>query len=192
MIIDFIAVRSKMQGLLWNAVEALPLPVFLICLQWQHPVAWQDWRLPYYLSTAVAIITTAIALARQQTLNRIYLSLNLYFLSGSIGVGIGWQWLNNFYGMLEATGMLLWVVAVGFASTLGSRAGFIGVIVRDRQALRRWSWSLLAIAVAATLLSWGFIGNVAMSAYLPFISLFAAHAVLRGQAKSSVVQIQSH
>jgi hypothetical protein len=45
---------------------------------------------------------------------------------------------------------------------------------------------LLATALAVTIFSWCFQGNPALSAYLPFIVLFTAHAMLRSKARSKV------
>jgi formate-dependent nitrite reductase membrane component NrfD len=186
MIIDFPAYRPLLISLLRNAFEALPLPLFLVCMQWAKPVVSADWRMPYFASTVAAIATTAWVVYRKETLNRIYLGLNLYFLSGSIGLMLHWTWLNDTYGRIEATGMLLWIAAVGAISTVSSKAGFIAIDTGQPKLTERKSLQLLVTAVCVTGLSWWFQGNVLLSAYIPFVVLFAAHSLLRAQAMSGI------
>jgi hypothetical protein len=184
MIVDFSTYRPKLNRLLRNAIEASPLPLFLLLVHRLNPSAPAEWRMPYFVCTGVAIVTTVWLLVRSETLNRICLGVNLYFLSGSIGLALQWEWLNATYGRLEATGMLLWIVVVGIISTLCSRPGFVAVDAGPTPIIWRNSLYLVGVALCVMFLSWAFVGNALLSAYVPFIILFAAYGLLRGQAST--------
>ncbi len=129
----------------------------------------------------LAALATILRLATHGLLNRIHVAIGLYFVSGSMALAFEWSWLNQFYGRTEATAMLYWVLLIGAVSTLASRAGFIGVEAAPALAVRRTSLALLGIALIATVFSGYFRGNVALSAYVPFVALFLGHALLRGR-----------
>ena len=64
---------------------------------------------------------------RGAILNRIYLGIALYFVSGTIALLTRWPWLNAEYGRLEGTAMLYWVLALGLFFTLFNARGYIGL-----------------------------------------------------------------
>ena len=106
----------------FRLAEALPLAVFLLYMGLAAPGSPQQWRGPYFLSAALALIVTALCLWRRYPLHRIHLALALYFISGSAGLALGWSGLNQLYGELEATAMLVWVA--GLLLALGVVAWF--------------------------------------------------------------------
>lgn len=165
---------------LWRTLEALPLMIFLLYAKLSAAARPEDWRGPYFAATLAALGVLALLLRRGVLLNRIYLALTLYFISGSAGLALHWAALNQLYGRLEATAMLVWVVAVGLASTRWSPAGFIAVRAAPAM-VRRASLNLLLLSLLATLVSGFFLGNPLLSAYLPFIALFTAQGVLRAR-----------
>ena len=187
MIIEFPISRSVWYRFFRNALEALPLGIFLTSVKLLDPTVRAEWRGPYLLSALSAIAVTLIAVRGRRILNRIYFALALYFISGAVGLLVGWAWLNDFYGSTEATAMLIWIVAIGICA-MGSRAGFIGVKSENRKAVRLRSIGLLAVALIVTGLSWRFHGDALLSAYVPFIILFIAQAL----CARGVPQSRSH
>ena len=128
----------------------MPLAVFLIYMTVMDPRAQVEWRAPYYAATALALVGTLVLWRAGATLNRIYLGIALYFVSGTIALITRWPWLNAEYGRLEGTAMLFWVLAVGLVATLASARGYVGVEAPPRD-VRNASWLLLAITTAATI-----------------------------------------
>lgn len=169
-----------MRAFFLRAVEALPLAVFLIYMAVADPRAQVEWRMPYFAATALAIAATGLLMRMGATLNRIYLGIALYFVSGTIALLTRWPWLNEEYGRLEGTAMLFWVLATGLWFTLFNRRGYIGVDAPPA-AVRNGSWLLFAITFAATAISYAFIGNRLFSSFLPFIAVFAAHGIIKSR-----------
>jgi hypothetical protein len=171
-----------MRAFFLRAVEALPLALFLLYMAVMDPHAQAEWRAPYYASTALAVIGTVLLLRLGATLNRIYLGIALYFVSGTIALLTGWPWINDEYGRLEGTAMLYWVAATGIWCTLFDARGYTGVDA-PRDTVRHSSWLLLAITGVATAVSQFFIGNRVFSSFLPFIAVFAAHGIIKARLR---------
>lgn len=169
-----------MRAFVLRAVEALPLAVFLIYMAVVDPRAQIEWRLPYYAVTALALIATFVLWRAKAILNRIYLGIALYFVTGTIALITRWPWLNVEYGRLEGTAMLFWVLAVGIVFTLFNRRGFIGLDAEPR-TVRLCSWLLLGVTVAATIVSLAFVGVRLYSSFLPFIAVFVAHGLIKAR-----------
>jgi hypothetical protein len=169
-----------MRAFALRAVEALPLAVFLIYMAVIDPRAQAEWRTPYYSATALALVGTFLLLRAGATLNRIYLGITLYFISGCIALLTRWPWLNAEYGRLEGTAMLFWVLATGLFCTLFTARGFVGSEAPPA-TVRRASWLLVAITVLATGVSLAFVGQRLYSSFLPFIAVFVAHGVLKAR-----------
>jgi uncharacterized membrane protein len=169
-----------MRAFFLRAVEALPLTVFLLYMAVMDPRAQSEWRAPYYAATALAIASTWLSLRLGATLNRIYLGIALYFVSGTLALLTHWPWLNDTYGHLEGTAMLYWVLATGMAFTWLSPRGYTGIDAAPA-TVRGSSWLLLGITAAATVVSQVFVGNRLFSSFLPFIAVFAAQAIIKAR-----------
>jgi hypothetical protein len=148
-----------------------------------NPQAQAEWRAPYYAATAISALGTWFLLRQGATLNRIYLGIALYFLSGTIALITRWPWLNEEYGRLEGTAMLYWVLATGIGFTFFNRRGFIGLDSGPPQTVRNASLLLLAITLAATIFSASFLGNRLWSSFAPFIAVFTAHGVMKARLR---------
>jgi hypothetical protein len=164
---------------LLRGVELLPLAAFLTAIAVFDSYASGRWILPYAIGTGVAAVVTVAALRRGRILNRIALGINGYLLSGLIGQLLSLQWLVGALGQLEAAGMLIWIVGVGAATTLASRAGFAGVANDNRGKVYAYSVWLLAASVLALVACYFLHGNRLLSDVLPFGFLFAVHALVR-------------
>jgi hypothetical protein len=171
-----------MKAFFLRAVEALPLAVFLLYMAVMDPRAQAEWRAPYYAATALAIIGTFLLVRLGATLNRIYLGITLYFVSGTIALLTRWPWINEEYGRLEGTAMLYWVLATGLWCTFFNARGYTGVDA-PRETVRRSSWLLLAITIVATAVSQVFVGNRVFSSFVPFIAVFTAHGLIKARLR---------
>lgn len=171
-----------MRAFFLRAVEALPLAVFLLYMAVMDPRAQAEWRTPYYAATGLAVIGTVLLVRLGATLNRIYLGIALYFVSGTLALVTRWPWLNEEYGRLEGTAMLYWVLATGVWFTLFDARGYTGVDAPP-VTVRRSSWLLLGITAAATVVSRIYVGNRVFSSFLPFIAVFAAHGIIKARLR---------
>ena len=171
----------KLGPLLSRLMESLPLVVFLMYLTLARPQQPQAWREPFYLCAVLALLTQGAIQAAGVTGNRIYFALACYFVSGALALAFGWRPVNEWYGAVEAAAMLSWVVAVGVVSTCVSSAGFVGLAARTRRETRIASLILLGVTILATALSFAAIGYPLWHAYVPFIAVFVAQALLRAR-----------
>ncbi len=162
-------------------IEALPLPTFLIYAAIIDQSISQNWLGPYALSSGTALLTTIYLLRNNVLLNRLFVGINIYLITGSVGLLTNLAWLNQLYGTLEASGMLAWIIILGVASLSFSPAGFIGVTSQDRGKIVKFSLYLLLVAVIAFLVSFFLQGNKLFSEYIPFITVFAAHNILKAR-----------
>lgn len=164
---------------LTKILESIPLPIFLIYSATIDKSLSQNWLGPYLASSIAALLATAILISKKIQLNRLFIGINLYLLSGSIGLLANLVWLNQLYGHLEAAGMLAWVIFVGLSSIGISPSGFIGVYSKDRKKIVISSLYLLLATLTALLVSLHFQGHWLYSNALPFVSLFAMHSMLK-------------
>ena len=169
-----------MKAFFLRAVEALPLAVFLLYMAVIDPHAQAEWRAPYYASTLLAIAGTVLLWRMGATLNRIYVGIALYFVSGTLALLTRWPWLNEEYGRLEGTAMLYWVLATGVYCTLFDRRGYTGIDA-PQATVRGSSWLLLGITVVATVFSQVFVGRRVLSSFLPFIAVFTALGLIKAR-----------
>jgi hypothetical protein len=169
-----------MRAFALRVIEALPLAVFLLYMAIADPQDQSEWRAPYYAATVLAIAGCVLLVRMGATLNRIYLGIALYFVSGTFALLTRWPWLNAEYGRLEGTAMLYWVLATGLLFTLMNTRGFIGAQAAPR-TVRASSWLLLAITTLAAAVSTMFIGNRLFSSFLPFIAVFIAHGIIKAR-----------
>jgi len=171
-------------------VEALPLPVFLVYSRFIDTSVSAEWLGPYLVSSVLALMTAYVVWRYVGVFNRVFVAINLYFLSGAAGLLMGVSWLNQFYGRMEAAGMLLWVIGV-FAVAWGvTRKGALGVSCSGQHKDGVYSALLLGVAVVAFLLSLYFQGNRVLAEFLPFVLLFSVYAVLRKQLEGPVELIE--
>jgi hypothetical protein len=178
---SFSELMAPSQVALARIAEGIALPVFLLYMTARPPEVQADWLAPYLVSAVIAVLGTWIVWRQKLVLNRIQLGLTLYFLTGAVALLVGWQALNSFYGRAEATAMLYWILVVGVFATALTSSGFVGVAGIPRKTVVSASLGLLALLLAAIVLSWRFHTQPALAAYAPFLALFAAHGIVRAR-----------
>lgn len=170
----------KRLRLLSNFIEAWPLCTFLIYINLHPPVLGYEWFAPYLLGSILAVPVTALVIYQGLPINRIFMGIHLYFISGSLGLLLGWEWLNRFYGELDAAGMLLCIIILGLASLM-SRGGFVGAQQAPRVQVLRASLVLVFGAIGAFMLSYYTQGNKLWAEFVPFIALFILQRALQAR-----------
>ncbi len=169
----------KVLRLLAHVLEAMPLGVFLLYLAFARPVHRNGWREPYFVCAGLALLALVALRLTRQTCHSIYFGLALYFVSGATALALNYRPLNDWYGAVEATAMLMWIAAVGAVSTAFSPSGFIGYSASARARTVAASLTLLLVVLLAIAVSFAGVGHALWNAYVPFIAVFVAHAGLR-------------
>ena len=162
-------------------LEVTPLSIFVLYIRYIDMNAPQDWNIPFLISGAAALVAVVLYLAQKMHFNHLFLGINLYFISGSIAIITQQFWLNKMYGELHASGMLAWIVMVGFMSSLFSPQGFIGVYSTSKSAIKGASLLLLFSSICAFGLSFAFRGNRLFSEVVPFILIFFTQHLLKNK-----------
>lgn len=181
--------NKKHHSILLSILESISLPAFLVYIELIEKSSSNDWLGPYFLSTALGLFSTGVLLFLNKPLNRIFMGINLYFLSGLIGVAGGIAWLNQLYGDLAASGMLAWV-ALACVGSMALTGGLLGQSNPQRHhklspKTKHLNLGFIALAIICTGLSLLLQGNRFLSEIAPFITLFTAYGVLKGKAEAA-------
>jgi len=175
----------KTHPIIYRIIEIIPLAIFLVYSETIDLSDPDKWLGPYVTSSIAAILSTLIIIRLKEKLNPIFIGINLYLTSGSIGLVMGLTWLNTLYGDLQASGMLAWVIVVGFFCLISPLSNFIGSHGDDKKLIQVYSVILLLISIIACLASYHFQPNKLLSEYLPFIVLFSTQTYLRKKSTFS-------
>jgi hypothetical protein len=152
--------------------EMLPFLIFIYYIRYIDIDTAQGWNLPFFISGVVAFVVILLFVVRKNIFNRLFLGINLYLISGAIAIVTHQWWLGRIYGKLNASGVLAWIVVVGFVCLLFSPHGFIGVKSTDKQSIRKFSLFLFMISICAFSISFVFQENKIFSEFVPFTLLF--------------------
>ena len=106
-----------------------------------------------------------------------------YLFSGGLAFITHQWWLNEAYGQLQASGMILWIIIIGVISTLVSPSGFLGVNFSDTTNVKKFSGYMIAVSLCAFIISYTFRGNRLFSETIPFVGLFVGQAILKKKAE---------
>ena len=161
-------------------LEAVPLSVFLVCIKQIDQTIPMAWQAPFLVSGILALVIILFLLYKNHLFNRILLGINLYLITGGLAFMTEQYWLNQIYGHLQSSGMLIWVILTGLATLIFSPSGFIGVpYCAEKPTVRKYSVYLFCMAVCAFIFSFAFKGSRLLSEIIPYTGLFIAQAALR-------------
>lgn len=171
-----------------SLLESLSLTLFLIYIHLVEMKMSQDWLAPYFLSSVTGLLASAYLIKRGVILNRLFLGITLYFLSGLFGLTVKWVWLNQLYGELGAVAMLCWIIVIGMLSSFFSTHGFLGLTQTGVFSIKTGSLLLLFACIIATVFAWHFAGSKLLGEWIPFIFLFSARSILLQLGKKELPQ----
>lgn len=152
--------------------EAIPLSIFVIYIRFIDTAILENWKSPFIVSGLAALIVIISFFYRKIILNRILLGVNLYLISGGLAFSTHQRWLSEIYNQLQASGMILWIIATAIATIFLSPKGFIGIDSSDTNSIKKYSNYLLLSCVIAFAVSFGLRGNRLFSGIVPFTCLF--------------------
>ena len=162
--------------------EAIPLPIFVIYIRLIDTAILENWKSPFVVSGLVALIVILSFFYKKIVFNRILLGVNLYLISGGLAFIMHQWWLIGIYNQLQASGMILWIIATGIITIFLSPKGFIGVDSSDRNSIKKYSNYLLFFSVIAFTVSFGLRGNILFSELVPFTCLFLLQRLFKNKS----------
>ncbi|MGL1931173.1 MAG: hypothetical protein OCC45_05380 [Desulfotalea sp.] len=159
--------------------EFAPLSFFLFYIRFVNIETSEGWDTPFLVSGILAFISIIVFLTTKNILNRLFLGINLYFISGALAIITNQWWLNKIYGDLHASGMLAWIVVVGILSYAVTPYGFIGVDTPDKKSMKQNSLILLVTSVVAFFISFYSKESQLFGEMIPFVILFSTNYYLQ-------------
>ncbi len=153
-------------------IEAIPITLFLAYIRRIDTQVPENFKGPFTISAAAAVLLICILVYKKQPLNRLFLGINLYLISGGAAFITHQYWLNRIYDDLQASGMLLWIIGVGVVTTLLSPRGFINTASSDKKRVKTKSLFLLLFASIAFAVAFLFRTNKLFPEFVPFVCLF--------------------
>lgn len=159
-------------------LQFLPLSLFATYAFWYGAPDELRWQHAFQLASVAALVQLAIVLPQPRPASRLVLAANLYLLLGGIAFFAQQWWFLRLYDALRESAIFVIMLAVGVATTLGSRAGFVAAPSFPRVPVVRASLCLLAATAAALAVSMSYRGDRYLAAVYPIIALAIFHRVL--------------
>lgn len=167
-------------------VQFVPLSLFATVAYWNGAPDEQRWRMAFTLASVAALIQLLIILPQPRPANRLVLAANLYLLLGGLAFLTKQWWYLQLYDGLRESAIFIFMLAVGVAATLATRARFLGVADAPRAYAIGASVALLLATAIALLVSVYFRGDRTLAAVWPIVAL----AVLQRMLAHRATQLQ--
>jgi hypothetical protein len=161
----------KISSFLIALSQWLPLFVFLLFARF-YEMTDDLWRQAFYVSSACAIVVTALLIYKKITIDRLRFGINLFLMTGAFAFLIESESILRFFDAYEGVVFFGGIFVVGLFTTFFSPLGFIGIAVKNKQQLQKMSLLLLGATMVA--LVWSFLMNdheSLVSIVVPFIVL---------------------
>jgi hypothetical protein len=125
----------------------------------------------FLISAVLAILISAMVLARKHLLNPILVGTGLWLCLGAIAFKTPVAPLAAWLSETQAFGLFAAALAAGVATTALAVHGYIACYSDDRRWLRKASLGLLAITLLIVVWAWLFRRDIRIGGGLPFIVL---------------------
>jgi predicted MFS family arabinose efflux permease len=159
-------------------IQFMPLSLFATYAFWHGAPDEQRWQHAFQLASVAALVQLAIVLPQRRPASRLVLAANLYLLLGGLAFFAHQWWFLQLYDALRESAIFIIMLAVGIATTIGSRAGFVAACTVPRAPVVRASLWLLAATALALAVSISYRGDRYLAAVYPIIALAVLHRVL--------------
>lgn len=160
-------------------IEAIPITIFLTCIRSIDTQVPGNFIPPFVISSVAAVILIFFFMYKKMTLNRLFLGINLYLISGGLAFITHQYWLNNIYDQMQASGVILWIIVVGGSATIFSPGGFVGAVSSDTNTNKKYSVLLLLCTFIAFTVSLILRNNKLFPEFIPFLCLFLLQDYLK-------------
>lgn len=136
------------------------------------------------VGAVIAAVELAVLSRRSAPANRLIVGANLWLLVAGTAALLEQGWLLKLYQQAGEAGLFVAMLAVGLATTMFSRTGFVGASGERRRLL--WSSAALLLAVCLALAAaLRFRGDIKLAAVLPVIALSWLGRLLRRVAAAA-------
>ena len=149
---------------------------------WAKGMTEVAWKETLILSQLVAILIISIQFYKKIIINRLMLSMNVFFLVGTMAFLFSFNPILYVYGIYKGATFIGCVTGVGLITTFFFPAGFIGIEHSDKKKIRRASLQLLGASILG--LIWAVVMNdygVTITAVIPFLILLLLNDFLQRQ-----------
>ena len=159
-------------------IQFLPLSLFASYAFWHGAPDDARWQQAFQLASVAALVQLAIVLPQRRPASRLVLAANVYLLLGGLAFFAHQWWFLQLYDSLRESAIFIIMLAVGVATTIGSRAGFVAACAPPRRAVVRASVWLVAATAVALVMSVAYRGDRYLAAVYPIIGLAILQRVL--------------
>jgi hypothetical protein len=132
----------------------------------------------FLIGAVLFVLVSALVLYLKAVLNPILVGTGAWLVLGALAFNLPIESLASSLSATQGFALFAMIGVVGFIATFGSKAGFHGCRSNDVAWVRRSSYVLLALAVAAAAWAFGFRADIRLGGGLPFIVLNVARRVI--------------
>jgi hypothetical protein len=132
----------------------------------------------FFAGAAVFVLVSGLVLYRKAVLNPILVGTGVWLALGALAFNVPLESLASSYVATQGFSLFVVIAVAGVVATFASPQGFIGVRTEDARWIRRTSFFLLALAVAAAAWAFGFRSDIRVGGGIPFIALNVARRVV--------------
>ena len=132
----------------------------------------------FLIGAVLFVVVSWLVLRRRAVLNPILIGTGVWLVLGALAFNVPITPMAASLSATQGFSLFVVIVVVGLVATFTSKAGFIGCPSNDRAWVRRTSFVLLALAVAAAAWAFRFRSDIRLGGGLPFIVLNVARRVI--------------
>ena len=166
----------KINNVFDTILESSSLPAFLIYIQFIDQGITTKWLGPYLLSTLLGGLATIYLIQKKRVLNRVFIGIHGYFASGLVSVFFGLTPINQLYGVLGASAMLVWIGVICLTITL-MHGNLMGKTPDTRLLAVPKSYVFVLICALCAYFSWLTMPNRVLSEIMPFATIFVLYGL---------------
>lgn len=155
-----------------NILETVPLVLFLLSIRMIDVSIPAQWILPFGTGGIAALLCIAIQLWKNKFQHRLFLGVNLYLISGFLGILFHQETIGKMYGELQSAGMFAWVVAVSVGTIILQKSWFPNFSFKQTM---KYSYYMTAIAIGVSAIAFIYKGDKLLSEMIPFVTLLIAY-----------------
>ena len=127
-----------------DLIKLIPFSLFMIYarIYGMTDLAWKD---AFILGGIAAILVFIIQLHKKVIMDRLILGMNLFLLFGAICFLFKWYSFLYYYSTYKGVVFFSSIFLVGLCTACLSKAGFVGVLSKNKKDVIRYSWYLLGV-----------------------------------------------
>jgi hypothetical protein len=177
---------SKSPKSVWvELVQLVPVVSFALPFIVQGEVELARAAPGFLIGAVLFVFASSLVLYLKAVLNPILVGTGVWLVLGALAFNVPIRSLASSLSASQGFSLFVVIGVVGLIGTFTSKAGFIGCPNSDVAWVRRASFVLLALAVAAAAWAFRFRADIRLGGGLPFIVLNVARRVLIRRSPSN-------